>query len=85
MVDISAAVGGPATSDPKVPQRQVNYRQAEQGQSCGNCIFFEGPDQCRLVQGPVSSTGLSDLWQSVEAVEDSLFTGQTVPPGGPQV
>ena len=82
MTDFESAMGAQpgSTGSGKAPQRQVKYRQAEGARSCQACVFFQGPDACQLVEGPVSATGLCDLWQSQEGVEDRLFSGPNVPP-----
>ena len=73
-------------------QAAVNYRTAEDGiQSCSNCANFQSPDKCGLVLGPVSASGICDLWgpmASGKELEDQLFggeAGEMAPTQVPQV
>ena len=65
------------TGGQQLPQNAVNYHTAEDGlKSCANCGSFMAPDKCMLVQGPVSPSGICDLWATKAAmpsVEDQLF------------
>lgn len=47
----------------KVSQAEASYRQGNAEQSCANCKNYLPPDSCMVVQGLVSSSGLSDLWE----------------------
>lgn len=54
-------------------QDAVNYRTAEEGpQSCAGCGNFIQPDQCKLVQPPVSAAGVCDLWTAMQSDADLM-------------
>jgi hypothetical protein len=62
----------------KLSMEDVNYRGAEGQQSCANCANFMGPDQCTLVDGSISASGMCDLWaakQDQAAMMQQLFSG----------
>lgn len=62
-----------------IPQEQANYRTADEGpQSCAGCGNFIKPDQCKLVQPPVSAAGTCDLWSPQQSDADlmSMLFGQ---------
>jgi hypothetical protein len=62
------APGGTDQDTPQpVNRKQVNYEQHRQGVNCEQCIRFEAPDQCSIVQGEVAPVGFCRLFdRSVE-------------------
>lgn len=55
----SAAPAAPA----KVSQASVQYQTQPKGeQKCANCMHFEGPNACKLVEGEISPEGWCLLW-----------------------
>lgn len=47
----------------KLSQAQAKYQDQPKGdQNCANCMHFVAPDQCKVVDGPVSPNGWSILW-----------------------
>lgn len=47
----------------KSSQASVAYRNAPNGrQRCANCVYFEAPNGCSVVRGPVSARGWCDIW-----------------------
>jgi hypothetical protein len=41
----------------KATKEQASYQDPVTSQTCGQCTLFLGPDQCKVVEGPVSETG----------------------------
>ncbi len=47
----------------KAPQAAVKYQDKPQGdQQCDNCIHFEAPSACKIVEGTVSPKGWCAVW-----------------------
>lgn len=42
---------------PKMTQEQAGYQENSTTQPCMSCTLFLAPDQCKIVQGPVSESG----------------------------
>lgn len=42
---------------PKATREQAGYQDQATSQTCANCTLFIPPDDCKVVQGPVSETG----------------------------
>jgi hypothetical protein len=42
---------------PKADQASAGYHNNATSQTCAECSLFLPPDQCKVVQGPVSETG----------------------------
>jgi hypothetical protein len=42
---------------PKSDQASAGYHDNASSQTCAECSLFLPPDQCKVVQGPVSETG----------------------------
>ena len=63
---VSAAVvpaSKPAFSAQKVSQASVQYQDKPKGdQQCSNCVHFEAPNSCKIVEGPVSANGWCAVW-----------------------
>ena len=48
-----------AQSDPS-----ANYMGPDQGPfKCGNCEYFQAPNSCQKVQGPIESEGCCNLYE----------------------
>lgn len=47
----------------KAPQAAVKYQDKPQGdQQCDNCIHFEAPSACKIVEGSISPKGWCAVW-----------------------
>ncbi len=47
-----------AQAPQKLAQKIVQYQPTpKNGQMCSNCVNFEPPNGCKLVEGPVAPTG----------------------------
>ncbi|MDQ3196981.1 MAG: high-potential iron-sulfur protein [Pseudomonadota bacterium] len=56
-------VGKHAVAAGKAPQAAVKYQDKPQGdQQCDNCIHFEAPSGCKIVEGTVSPKGWCAVW-----------------------
>ncbi len=56
-------VGKHAVAAGKAPQAAVKYQDKPQGdQQCDNCIHFEAPSACKIVEGTVSPKGWCAVW-----------------------
>ena len=55
---------GAATAAPnKLNQKAAGYRDKPMGSArCDNCAVWQGPDSCKLVQGPLSPSGWCTLY-----------------------
>jgi len=42
---------------PKADQASAGYHDNATAQTCAECSLYLPPDQCKVVQGPISSTG----------------------------
>jgi len=52
----------------KSAQSAVAYETSpKNGHSCGNCMNFEPPSSCKLVDGAISSSGWCKLWAEKKA------------------
>jgi hypothetical protein len=53
----AAADQGLAETD-KIKQAEAHYQRQPKGQQrCSICLQFEAPAKCKIVQGPITSTG----------------------------
>jgi len=53
--------------DVKISQTDAAYGPAYQaGQSCGNCVHFDGQGSCEIVDGPIDPTMVSDFFEPVQ-------------------
>jgi High potential iron-sulfur protein len=52
-----------AAAQTKVAQKVVAYQdKPHDGQSCGNCLQFEPPNACKVVEGVISPNGWCQIW-----------------------
>jgi High potential iron-sulfur protein len=52
-----------AAAQTKVAKKVVAYQdQPHDGQSCGNCLQFEPPSACKVVEGVITPTGWCQVW-----------------------
>jgi hypothetical protein len=59
------AVAGvkPLAAQQKADKKLVKYQDTPKGsQSCGHCLHFVPPDQCKLVAGKISPKGWCQLF-----------------------
>ena len=54
---LAAGRGARAQDFPKMTQEQAGYQENSTTQPCMSCTLFLAPDQCKIVQGPVSESG----------------------------
>jgi hypothetical protein len=53
----------PGQADTKAAQKLVAYQPfPKDGHSCATCLYFEPPDECKVVEGPISAAGWCKLW-----------------------
>lgn len=49
----------------KFTKEEVRYRPEENdGKRCGNCIFFQAPNACEIVEGDIDTAFVCDRWQA---------------------
>lgn len=49
----------------KLPQKVAGYQDKPMGkQRCDNCTLWQSPQDCKLVQGPVSANGWCNLYSA---------------------
>src|SRR5436305_11244292 len=59
-----ATVASPAVASNKMSPRAMQYRPAPNGsQRCDNCANWLPPGQCKLVDGPIASSGWCILYR----------------------
>jgi len=47
----------------KMVQSVASYQATPKGdQNCGNCLLFQAPDACQVVDGTISPTGWCKFW-----------------------
>ncbi len=52
-----------AKAQAKASQAMVAYQPTpKEGHSCATCQYFEPPNACKVVEGPVSPAGWCNLW-----------------------
>ena len=47
---------------PKATKEQAHYQDGATAQTCGQCTLFLPPDDCKVVQGPVTEAGTCDYF-----------------------
>lgn len=53
-----AAIAGAMPAQAKAPQKLVKYQDMpKEDQRCDNCVLFEPPSSCEIVEGPISPNG----------------------------
>ena len=64
-VMISAGiVSTPALAANKIPHKTVRYQPTPKGrQRCDNCLFWQPPGSCKLVQDPIAASGWCTLYK----------------------
>ena len=63
----AAAVAGVPTDDAvaqaKAKQEAVDYQNSPKGdQQCSNCLQFEAPASCKVVEGQIAAQGWCKIW-----------------------
>ena len=54
----------PAEAANKVSQKSVSYQPTPKGtQRCDNCVFWQPPASCKLVQDPIAASGWCSLYK----------------------
>lgn len=54
---LAAARPARAQDFPKATKEQAGYQDQATAQTCADCTLFLPPNDCKVVQGPVSETG----------------------------
>jgi hypothetical protein len=59
VLSLLGSKASPAAQSYKVTKKQAGYVLRDKGatQTCAQCLYFISPDDCVLVQGPVSPEG----------------------------
>jgi hypothetical protein len=59
LTGLAALVVRPARAQdfPKMTKEQAGYQEQSTDQMCGACTLFIPPNDCKIVQGPVSEQG----------------------------
>lgn len=60
----ASLLGAPAEAASKVSQKSVSYQTTPKGnQRCDNCVFWQPPASCKLVQDPIDASGWCTLYK----------------------
>lgn len=62
----------------KASKEEVEYRPSVGAQKCGNCLFFQAPGACQVVEGRIRAIDICNLW-----VTDTSGVKQEGPRAGP--
>ena len=57
---------GPVRAEfPKATQQQAGYivRNEPQAHMCAQCVYFIGPSDCKVVEGPIRPLGTCDYYE----------------------
>ena len=61
----AGVIASRALAASKMPQRSVSYQPTPKGNlQCANCLNFEAPASCKLVDGTVSPSGWCTLYSA---------------------
>lgn len=62
-----APAPGPEVRDVKMSQDEVAYGPAYRpGETCGDCVHFDGQSTCELVDGTIAPEMVCDLFEPAE-------------------
>jgi anaerobic selenocysteine-containing dehydrogenase len=63
---IAIGLAGQASAEPKkFTQQKAKYQPVpKNGQRCQNCALWQSPNNCQVVEGPVSPAGWCLLYQA---------------------
>ncbi len=57
------ALSAAAEAQTKASQKLVAYQSTpKEGHSCATCQYFQPPDACKVVEGPIGAAGWCNLW-----------------------
>lgn len=60
----ASIVSAPALAANKIPHKAVSYQPRPKGrQRCDNCVFWQPPASCKLVQDPIAPSGWCTLYK----------------------
>jgi len=60
---MAQAAAGYQDSPAKMAQAAAGYQDSPKGtQECSNCILFQAPNSCQVVDGTISSSGWCKFW-----------------------
>jgi len=63
LVSAAGALSTAAEAQTKAPQKLVAYESTpKEGHSCATCQYFQPPNACKVVEGPISPAGWCNLW-----------------------
>jgi hypothetical protein len=61
----ASLIGAPAAAATKMPQKAVKYQATPKGnQRCDNCVLWQPPGSCKLVEGPIAPSGWCVLYKA---------------------
>jgi hypothetical protein len=59
----SGLIAGAANATTKLSEKTVNYQNAPKGKAqCDNCIQWQSPSSCKLVDGTISPAGWCNIY-----------------------
>ena len=62
---VLCAAPNSARAAPKISQKAVAYQDhPEADKRCDNCLQFQPPDACKMVEGPISPQGSCRIFQA---------------------
>ena len=65
MAAVGVMAGSSAAAPAKLSQKVAGYQDKPMGSAhCGNCALWQTPQDCKLVQGPISATGWCNLYSA---------------------
>jgi hypothetical protein len=64
---VIAAQAKPAAATIKISKAAVAYQDHPEGEKrCGKCLQFQAPDNCKMVDGPVSAQGFCRIFKPIK-------------------
>lgn len=61
----ACVIASPSGAATKAEQKAVSYQPTPKGnQQCGNCVNFQPPASCKLVDGAISPSGWCTLFSA---------------------
>ena len=62
---VGVLAGFPAAATTKLSQKAAGYQDKPMGKArCDNCALWQSPQDCKLVQGPISPKGWCNLYSA---------------------
>lgn len=61
----AGAIASPSAAASRMPQKAVSYQPTPKGdQQCANCLNFQPPASCKMVDGAISPSGWCTLYSA---------------------